>query len=242
MRKVLITLLSALLVCSVVFAQEGKTEGKPAKKPVDKAKMEVMNNVTKMDKDGARTALCLCGKEVSVADNTPTYEKDGTTYYLCSDACKDKATKASKADLDQMMREWRKKFKEAKVVNNVFMKEGKPWANCVCGKVFEVNSITTPKMQENGVAVYLCSDACKTQMHTMTAADRMGKEKAIIASAAATPKETVKPAAADKVTQLEKPKEAPKEMPKEAPKEAPKDAAKEAPKDAPKDTPKEPGK
>lgn len=238
MRKVLIALLSAFLVCSVVFAQEGKTEGKPAKKPVERVRTEVMNNVTKMDKDGVRTAICLCGKDVAVADNTPTFEKDGTTYYLCSEDCKVKATKSSKADLDQMMRDWRKKFKEAKLVNNVFMKENRPWANCVCGKTFEVNALSTPKMQENGVTVYLCSDACKSQMHTMTAADRLDKEKAIVASAVAAPKEMVKPAPADKGAQLEKPKEPPKEMPKEAPQEAPKDATKEAPKD----TPKEPGK
>jgi len=144
----------------------------------------VLNNVVRMTADGKMTALCCCGKEFTVADNSPTMKHGDATFYLCSDACKAKMDKATPTQVDQTMSTWHRKYKGMKLTSNAVTKDGRKVATCLCGKTFNVTK-ATESISENGVVVYVCSDACAANMHNMSPADRLAKEKEIVANAPA---------------------------------------------------------
>jgi hypothetical protein len=182
MRKALVTLLGVALVCSLVFADEGKTEAKTEKKMSSKNKSEILNNVVKMDKDGNLTAVCGCGMEFTVTDPTLAIKNGDMTMYCHNQMCHDAAAKMSKEESDKMMKDWHKKYMTYKLADNTFMKDGKKMATCLCGKTLDVTK-STPHIRENGVNMYLCSDACASQLHGMSDADRLGAEKKVAMAA-----------------------------------------------------------
>ncbi len=170
MRNIIMTLLLATALCSLAVA------GNPAQ---SKAAVGPVNNVVKMDTDGHRTALCCCKMEVPVTDKSPTLDHDGTTFYMCSEACKNMAMKASKEEMGKMMADWHEKYATYVLPTNTFVKDGKLLAKCGCGKEFELTD-ESPRVIENGHATYLCSQACYEGFTKMSAADRLEREMAIV--------------------------------------------------------------
>jgi YHS domain-containing protein len=192
MRNFAIALLGTLMICSLAFAEEGMKAAPTAEKAkAHKHEMgksqEILNNVVKMDAASKRSALCCCGYEFTVTDKAPTMDHEGTSFFMCGEGCKEMAMKASKEENAKTMKDWHKKYDANKLTDNSFLKESKTMATCLCGKTVEVNA-KTPKIMENGVTLYLCSDACNTQLHEMSANDRMDAEKKFLASKEPAPK------------------------------------------------------
>jgi YHS domain-containing protein len=184
----------ALCLTTAAIAAEYGTQAAAPAKSSSRAKTssttnEVLNNVVKMDAQGSRTALCCCGAEVTVADDTPTLDRNGTHFYFCGQGCRDAAEKASKAESAKTMKSWRKKFSAYKLASNAYQKDGKELATCLCGKTVEVTK-STPSISENGVTLYLCSTACKTALHGASPEDRLGKEMAMLKDASGSPDPT----------------------------------------------------
>jgi hypothetical protein len=145
-----------------------------------------LNNVIRTSPDNTRTALCRCGKEFTVTDKSPTYESGGTTFYLCSDACKSAAMATKPAEAMQSLATWRTKFATEKLASNVKTEAGKRTAVCGCGKTFTVTD-SSPVIVENGVRMYCCSDACHDQFVKMSASQRMGTEMKVARGDVPTP-------------------------------------------------------
>jgi hypothetical protein len=184
MRKLLVVVLGLLFVCSLAFAADTPTD---VKKDVKAEKVaaavtmtsEHLNNVTKMDAKGDRTALCVCGQEFQVTDKSPMILRGDETDYCHNQACHDMFLQASKEAQDKMIADfWANTFPFDKMATNKFMKDGKEVATCLCGKSVDVND-KTPHVTENGVTLYLCSDACTTALHGLSAKMRMEKEMAL---------------------------------------------------------------
>ena len=184
MKKVLVVILGIVVLCSLSFAGDTQSAQATSAAPhtgVHKTmKAEhPLNNVIAMDASGTRTAKCMCGKEFQVSKDSPVVTRGDGSYYCCSEGCHDMYMKADKASQTKMFNDSWKTFPSDKMVTNAVMKDGKETATCLCGKTVDVTK-TTPKVTENGVTMYLCSDACKTALHGMAANDRMDKELAVV--------------------------------------------------------------
>ena len=180
MRKTLVLILSAVVVCSGAFASDtpkdvkAETIAAPAT-----ITSEHLNNVTKMDVKGDRTALCVCGQEFQVTDKSPMILRGDETHYCHNQECHEMFMKTSKEAQDKMISDfWTNTFPWDKMATNKFAKDGKDVATCLCGKSVDVND-KTPRVTENGVTLYLCSEACATALHGMSAKMRMEKEMAV---------------------------------------------------------------
>jgi hypothetical protein len=185
MRKIMFSLLAVAALCSLALAQEGTATTAEVHK-AHKAANKPLNNVVKMDADGKRSALCCCGAEFTVTDKAPTMDHDGTLFYLCGDGCKEMAMKSTKAETAKTMADWRKKYKTYKLTDNTFLKDGKTWAKCGCGKEFEVTA-ESPRVTENGVTNYCCSKECHDSFASLSDKDRMTKEVAMLKPVAVQP-------------------------------------------------------
>ena len=182
MRKFLVVVLSAVLVCGLALAKD-----EPAVKAVHS---DHLNNVIIMDASGHRTALCLCGTEFPVVNTKLALHVDDETLYCCSEGCHAMAAKVPADEQKNMAADFFKtKFPNDKMASNMYMKDGKKMATCLCGKTVEVND-KTPKITENGVTLYLCSDACNTALHSMSEADRMKSEMTYAAPSKSTEKKS----------------------------------------------------
>lgn len=182
MRKAFVVVLGIALLCSLSFAGEGKgAQAAEAKHHAHKTMKAdyPLNNVITMDAAGARTARCMCGKEFQVSKDSPTVMRGEGTYYCCSTGCHEMYMKSDKVAQTKIFTDFWPTYPYDKMATNTMMKDGKNMATCLCGKEFEVIK-TTPKVTENGMTMYLCSDACNTALHGMSATDRMGKEVAIL--------------------------------------------------------------
>ena len=185
MRKVLVVILGIVVLCSLSFAGDTQsaqaTSAAPAHTGVHKTMKgdHPLNNVIVMDASGTRSARCLCGKEFVVTKDSPTITRGEGIYYVHADGCRDMYMKSDKAAQTKMFSDYWKTYPMDKMANNTMMKDGKEMATCLCGKVFEVTK-TSPKVTENGMTIYLCSDACTTALHGMAANDRTDKELAML--------------------------------------------------------------
>jgi YHS domain-containing protein len=175
-----VLILSAVAVCSVALAADAPKDVK-AEKIAAPATItsEHLNNITKMDAQGNRTALCVCGQEFQVTDKSPMILRGDETDYCHNQECHDMFLKAPKEAQEKMIGDfWTSTFPFDKMATNKFMKDGKEVATCLCGKSVDVND-KTPRVTENGVTLYLCSDACQSSLHGMSAKMRMEKEMAV---------------------------------------------------------------
>jgi hypothetical protein len=134
-----------------------------------------LNNVVRVAADGKRTALCCCGHEFAVTDKSPTMSHDGTSFFMCGEACKAAALAATPQEAAKTMAEWRAKFDKAPLATNAVSAGGKTTAVCGCGAAFTVTD-RSPVIVENGVKLYCCGDACHEHLLKMSAGDRMALE------------------------------------------------------------------
>ena len=134
-----------------------------------------LNNVVRVGADGKRTALCCCGHEFAVSDKSPTMPHDGTSFYMCGEACKAAAVAATPQETAKTMTAWRAKFDKAPFATNAVSAGGKMTAVCGCGEVFAVTD-QSPVIVENGVKLYCCGEACHEHLLKMSASERMALE------------------------------------------------------------------
>ena len=179
MRRLWISILAALCICSMAFAgDEAKATAKmPANKWAVEQPMKAMplNNVVKMDMEGKRTALCCCGAEFTVTATAPTVEDAGTTYYMCGDGCREMYMKSSKEEQTKTHADWRVKYDQVSLATNTWMADDKKMAKCGCGAEFTVTE-TSPIVMENGMKSYCCGAGCHEHFMKMSANDRMSAE------------------------------------------------------------------
>jgi len=134
-----------------------------------------LNNVVRVADDGKRTALCCCGHEFTVTDKSPTMSHDGTTFFMCGDACKAAAVAATPQESAKTLADWRAKFDQEPLPTNAVAKGGRTTAVCGCGKVFTVTE-QSPVIVENGARLYCCGEACHEHLLKLPAAERMALE------------------------------------------------------------------
>ena len=134
-----------------------------------------LNNVVRVGADGKRTALCCCGHEFAVSDKSPTMLHDGTSFYMCGEACKAAAGAATPQETAKTMTAWRAKFDQTSFATNAVSTGGKTTAVCGCGEVFAVTD-QSPVIVENGVKLYCCGEACHEHLLKMSASERMALE------------------------------------------------------------------
>jgi hypothetical protein len=185
MRKLVLALVAIFAICNLSFAGDySSSTPKAEAKTVSKtAHTPPLNNVIRMDADGNRTALCCCGAEFKVTENAPIMDHDGTHFYMCGDGCKQMAMKATKTENAKTMKAWKEKYRTITLKDNTFVRDGNTWANCPCGKEFEVTK-TTPMVRENGVKLYCHNQDCYDQVVAMSQDNRLQKEMALVKPAA----------------------------------------------------------
>ena len=142
-----------------------------------------LNNVVRLAADGTRTALCCCGSEFTVTDQTPTMDHNGTTFFMCSAGCKEASASATPQATAKTMAAWKAKFAKENLATNAVTEKGVTTAICGCGKSFTV-SAKTPVVTENGVKMYCCSPACHDKVAGMSTGDRMAMESKIAGAVA----------------------------------------------------------
>jgi hypothetical protein len=180
MRNWMSILLVTVMVCGLAVAGDAPkaVDTKEAALP-QVVTSDHLNNVVRMDASGNREALCLCGQEFQVTKESPTIIRGEETHYCHNQQCHDMYMSTSAEAQDRMVSDyWKNTFPFDKMATNQFAKDGKTMATCLCGKVVDVND-KTPHLTENGVTMYVCSDACKTALHGMSAEMRMQKEMAV---------------------------------------------------------------
>lgn len=134
-----------------------------------------LNNVVGVDADGNKTALCGCGMEFTVTDNSPSITADGMTVYACSEECASKLSGMDDRKRAGKIGELKTACEMHKnLATNAAMMDGKLMADCPCGKHFEVTD-HSPYVVENGVKMYVCGNACVAGFST---ADKDKREKA----------------------------------------------------------------
>ncbi len=188
MQKLIIAILMVALVTGGLFAgskaPESKDETDHSMHKSDKehgmhaghdAYMP-MNNVFAINKKGERKALCGCGMEVAVNDDTPVETFKGMTFWTCGETCAEMMKGMSEAEMDNAMKIWHEKFDGYKLASNTEMKDGKEMATCGCGMVFEVSD-DNPRIVENGMVLHMCGDNCKNMVMEMPAEKRLKMEK-----------------------------------------------------------------
>ena len=143
--------------------------------PAEHAASVPLNNVVRVGADGKRTALCCCGHEFAVSDKSPTMSHDGTSFYMCGEACKAAAVAATPQETAKTMAGWRAKFDQTSFATNAVATGGKTTAVCSCGGVFAVTD-QSPVIVENGVKLYCCGEACHEHLLKMSASERMALE------------------------------------------------------------------
>jgi hypothetical protein len=135
-----------------------------------------LNNIIKMDPQGHRTAKCLCGLEFGVTSTTPIVERGDETYYLHNEECRDLFMRTSPQAQEQMVTQyWARQFPFEKLPSNAREEHGHQEATCLCGTNVTVTK-DTPMVTENGLNIYLCSEACSTMLHGLSPEDRMNTE------------------------------------------------------------------
>jgi len=118
-------------------------------------------NIIKVDEKGNKTALCACGKEVAVTEKTSKLEKDGKTYYLCSDGCKAKVSNSASTMLPVIDTKVMAKKAEMGTLGNVHTvsESGEMTAKCACGMDVKVTDKTV-KREHSDQTYYMCNDDC----------------------------------------------------------------------------------
>jgi hypothetical protein len=135
-----------------------------------------LNNIVKMDPQGHRTAKCLCEVEFGVTTTTPVVQRGDETYYLHSEDCKDMFIHTAPQEQERIVTQfWARHFPFEKLPTNAHEEHGHKEATCLCGTNVTVTK-DTPMVTENGLNIYLCSEACSTMLHGMSAEDRMQGE------------------------------------------------------------------
>ncbi len=118
-------------------------------------------NVTQCTMTGEMSAVCACGMEFKVTDKTPSIEKDGKKYFVCSEECAEKI----KADPDRIIPIMEMKAKEvrkaAKVGGNVMChdEKGAKLAMCSCGAEMTVGESSVERIHD-GETFYFCCEGC----------------------------------------------------------------------------------
>jgi hypothetical protein len=173
MRKFMFILTGIAAIGTLAFAAGSSKTSKTA----FPAPVAPLNNVVKMDAAGHRTALCCCGAVFTVRDDSPTMDHGATTFYMCSEGCKEAALNSTPEQTAVTMANWHEKYATYALPTNTFERDGKLWARCGCGKEFQPTA-DTPVIIENGYASYCCSEACHQAFMSLSAADRLAKEMA----------------------------------------------------------------
>ena len=176
MRKSMFILIGLAAICTFAFAAGGAKTGIKA---ANQSAATPLNNVVKMDADGHRTALCCCRAEFTVTDKAPIMDHAGTTFYMCGEGCKEMAMKATPEQTAVTMADWHEKYATFALPTNTFVKDGRLWAKCACGKEFELTDQSLAVI-ENGHASYCCSKACHEGFVKLSAAERLQREMAIL--------------------------------------------------------------
>ena len=119
-------------------------------------------NIIKVDEEGNKTALCACGMEFAVTEKTGKLEKDGKTYYLCSDGCKAKVSKSASTMLPALDVKVMAKKADMGTLGNVHTvsESGEMTAKCACGMDVKVSDKTV-KREHNGQTYYMCNEGFK---------------------------------------------------------------------------------
>ncbi len=173
MRRLLVILAFTAAVAAIVPAPipvGAETAPEPAPSAV-----HPLNNVIRLDRDGTRTALCCCGAEFKVSDKTTSLPREGTTFFMCTQACRDASAKETPAQAQRTLATWREKYAGVKLASNLAVKDGQQTALCGCGKSFVVAK-DTPVLEENGVRLYCCGEECHQALLRMTPETRLAKE------------------------------------------------------------------
>ena len=118
-------------------------------------------NIIKTEADGGKVAVCACGMEFTVTDDTPSIEFEGNTYFVCSEACAEKI-KADPAAMIPVIEQKAAEMKKAQHISGNVMyvdEEGNRVAMCSCGAEMKVTS-TSVTRNYKGEEVYFCCDQC----------------------------------------------------------------------------------
>ncbi|MBK6767371.1 MAG: hypothetical protein IPG71_14085 [bacterium] len=183
MKKLLALLFMLALASCPVMADEQPVI-QPSPGDVQLGTLHALNNVTAIA-EGHTLALCGCGMEFEVTDASPKLEMNGTTFYCCSQACHDHASKASAEESATSMAEWQKVFSGKGTLTNAAMVDGKNMATCACGQTFEVTS-KSPCVAENGMKMSACCDGCANHVIKTTPEERSAMMKKVMKTAAMT--------------------------------------------------------
>ncbi len=182
MRTFLLVMALVAMSASATASPYGKSEAKDPKTAsvaatphAAHAASAPLNNVTKVGPDGKRTALCRCGHEFAVSEKSPSMSHDGTTFFMCGEACRAAATAATPQEAAKTMAEWHAKFEKTPLATNAVAKGGRTTAVCGCGAVFPVTD-QSPVIVENGMKLYCCGEACHEKLLKMSAGERLTLE------------------------------------------------------------------
>jgi len=180
MKRSLVLMLALALVCGGALA--GDKDAQDKQEATKTAKFERLNNVVVMDADGQRTALCACGREFAVTNEPLAVKHDATTLYCCSPECHSQLEQTSATDRAERVAAYWAAFPYERTLNTATTTDGKTTARCFCGQSVDVTA-ASPKVLENGVTVYPCSEACETALHQMSAEKRLGIERQFVQNA-----------------------------------------------------------
>jgi YHS domain-containing protein len=124
-------------------------------------KVKECPNVTQCKASGEKLAVCACGMEFTVNENSPSIEVGKKTYYACSEACAEKI-RANKDKMIPALEEKASVVKGKKMtgcnVTSVDAK-GRKTAVCACGGEFRISKSAVTR-EHNGETIFFCCENC----------------------------------------------------------------------------------
>jgi YHS domain-containing protein len=133
-------------------------------------------NIIKTAADGGKVAVCACGMEFTVTDDSPSIVQENKRYFVCSDQCAEKIN-ADPAKFIPVLEQKVAEVKKAQNISGNIMSvdaEGNRIAMCSCGAEMKVTDASVSK-EHDGEAFYFCCDHCAAGFEK----DAAGQMKAI---------------------------------------------------------------
>lgn len=118
-------------------------------------------NVIKTNAEGAEVAVCGCGKEFSVTEDTPSIEYEGKRIFVCSEQCAEKVKADPAAIIPIVEQKVAEVKKEQKISGNIMSvdAEGNRIAMCSCGAEIKLGDETVTR-EHDGETYYFCCEKC----------------------------------------------------------------------------------